>query len=127
MLEMVPMLFDTKKLMKVLGPDYMRKALDPEKYPSGLSEGNIAAFLQMVQDNKYDVFVAEADQNATIRYEIFQELTALLKAGAPIPMDLVIDYLDLPNSEEVKQKVKQQQQMQLAAAQGAAKGQPVTR
>jgi len=120
-LEMVPMLFDEKKMMKVLGPDYMRKALDPEKYPEGLNEGHIAAFLTMVKDNKYDVFVAEADQNATIRYEIFQSLTELLKAGAPIPIDLVIDYLDLPNSEEVKQKIKQQQQMQMAAAQAANK------
>ena len=122
LLEMVPMLFDSKKLMKVLGPDYMRKALDPEKYPEGLQEGHVDAFLQMVEDNKYDVYVSEADQNATIRFEIFQELTELLKAGAPIPIDLLIDYLDIPNSEEVKQKIKEQQQMQMAAAQQAAKG-----
>ncbi len=125
-LEMVPMLFDEKKLIKIIGPQYMGKALDPEKYPEGLKDGHIAAFLTMVKDNKYDVFVAEADQNATMRYEIFQELTELLKAGAPIPMDLLVDYMDLPNSEEVKQKIKQQQQMQMqmAAAQGAAKGTP---
>lgn len=120
MLQMVPMIFDDKKLIKVLGPDYMRKAVDEVKYPGGLSEGNIKAFLTMVEDNKYDVFVAEADQNSTIRYEIFQELTELVKAGAPIPIDLVIDYMDLPNSEEVKKKVKEFQAQQVAAA--AAKG-----
>lgn len=119
-LQMVPMLFDQKKLKKTLGPDYMAKAIDPEKYPGGLQDGHLDAFLQMVKDNKYDVFVAEADQNSTIRYEIFQELTELLKAGAPIPIELLIDYMDLPNSQEVKQKVKEQQAQQLAAAQAGA-------
>jgi hypothetical protein len=77
----------------------------------------------MVKDHKYDVYVTEADQNATIRFEIFQELTDLLKAGAQIPLDLIIDYMDLPNSEEVKQKIKEQQEKQLAAA-NSARGQP---
>jgi len=119
LLEMMPMLFDTKKLMKVLGPEYMRKALDKEKYPQGLNEGHIEAFLQMVKDNKYDVLVTEADQNATIRFEVFQELSELLKAGAPIPITLLIDYMDLPNSEEVKERVEEYQQQQLAAEQSA--------
>ena len=120
-LQMMPMLFDAKKLAKTLGPDYMAKAVDPQKYPEGLTEGSLNAYLQMVKDERYDVFVTEAGQNQTIRYEIFQELTELLKAGAPIPIDLLIDYLDLPNSEEVKQKVAQQQAMQLQMAQAGAK------
>lgn len=119
-LQMTPMMFDTKKLMKTLGPDYMAKAIDKVKYPGGLSEGHLTAFLQMVKDNKYDVFVAEADQNSTIRYEIFQELTELMKAGAPIPPELIVDYMDLPNSQEVKDKIVEYQQMQ---AQLAAAGQ----
>lgn len=122
LLQMVPMLFDVKKLMKVLGPEYMAKAMDESKYPQGLNEGHLSAFLQMVKDNKYDVFVAEADQNATIRYETFQELTELLKAGAPVPMDLLVDYMDLPNSQEVKKKIQEQQQLQMQmAAAGKAK------
>ena len=121
-LQMVPMMFDVKKLAKILGPDYMSKAIDKTKYPEGLTEGHLSAFLQMVKDNKYDVFVAEADQNSTIRYEIFQELTELMKAGAPIPPDLIVDYMDLPNSQEVKDKIQayQQQQAQAVAA-GAGK------
>lgn len=117
LLEMVPMVFDEKKVKKVLGPHYMAKAVDPERYPDGLQPGHIAAFLTLVEDNKYDVIVSEADQNKTIRYEIFQDLTELVKAGLPIPPDLIIDYMDLPNSEEVKQKILQQQAQALAAAQ----------
>ena len=71
MLQMIPMLFDVKKLKKVLGPDYMSKAIDKVKYPDGLSDGILEGFLQMVKDNKYDVYVAEADQNSTIQYKKF--------------------------------------------------------
>ena len=114
-LEMVPKLFDTKKLMKVLGPDYMSKATD-DRYPEGLTEGILSAFLTMVADNKYDVFVSEADQNKTVRYEIFGDLMDLVKAGIPIPPDLLIDYMDISNSEEVKKKIREQQAMAAQAA-----------
>lgn len=120
-LRMVPLIFDEKKVMKVLGPDYMAKAVDPKRYPQGLTDGHIAAFLQMIGDNKYDVFVSEADQNKTIRYEVFSQLTELAKAGLPIPPDLIVDYMDLPNSEEVKQKILQLQQQQMMAAAAGAK------
>lgn len=119
-LDMMPMLFDVGKMKRTLGQDFIKKAPDPEKYPEGLTDGVIEAFLHMVKDERYDVLVAEADSNATIRYEIFQQLADLVGKGAPIPMDLLIDYMDLPNSEEVKQKVKQQQDMMAQAA--AAKG-----
>ncbi len=121
-LQMIPMVFDTKKFKKVLGPEYMGKAIDKEKYKDGLTEGVLDAFLTMVKDNKYDVYVAEADQNSTIRYEIFQELTELLKAGAPIPIELIVDYMDLPNSQEVKEKIKEAQAQALAAQQAEQAG-----
>ncbi len=111
-LQMTPVLFDTTKLSKILGPDYMMKAIDPMKYPGGLSEGHLKAFLTMISDNKYDVIVTEADQNSTLRYETFTQLVELVKAGLPIPPDLVIEYLDIPNQEEVKQRMLQMQQQQ---------------
>jgi hypothetical protein len=111
-LQIIPVIFDSKKAMKVVGPEWMLKAADPMKYPGGLSEGHIQAFLQMISDNKYDIYITEADQNATLRYETFTQLVELLKAGMPIPPDLVIDYLDIPNAEEVKQKILQQIQQQ---------------
>ena len=41
--------------------------------------------------------------------------------GPAIPIDLIIDYMDLPNSEEVKQKIAQQQAQMMAASQAQAK------
>lgn len=104
-LQMVPMLMDSKKIMKIIGPQYMQL--------NQLDEGSIMAMLTIIKDNKYDVLVTEADNNSTMRYETFNQLVELTKAGLPIPPDLVIDYMDLPNSNEVKQKMIEQQQMQM--------------
>lgn len=114
-LAMVPSIFDSKKLARLLGPKYMAAA--------GLNEGHLKAFLQMVQDRHYDVMVAEADSQMTIRYETFTELVELAKTGTPIPPDLFIEYMDMPNSDEVKQRVMAYAQQQMAAA-AAAKGKP---
>ena len=116
-LQMVPTLFDGKKLEKIVGTQYMRNAVS-EINPAGLTLGHLDAYLTMVGDNKYDVFVSEADQNKTIRYEVFNDLLELIKAGVPIPPDLLIDYMDLSNSEEVKKRIADAQAQQaLAAAQ----------
>ena len=120
-LQMIPSLFDEKKMIKILGPQYMRTAVDEAQYPQGLTEGHIKAFLTMVKDNKYDVFVSEADQNKTIRYEVFQDLLELVKAGMPVPPELLIDYMDISNSNEVKKKISDAQAQALAAAQMQAK------
>jgi len=119
-LEMVPMVFDEKKLMKVLGPQYMKEQVS-EKNPEGLTPGMLAAYLTMIKDNKYDVLVTEADQNNTVRYETFMEMIEVMKVGGQIPPDLLIEYMDISNSEEVKKRVLAWMQQVTAAksAQGA--------
>ena len=111
-LKMIPALFDSKKVMRIIGPQYMRNQAN-EQYPEGLNEGHLLGFLQLIADSKYDVVVTEADNNVTFRYETFSQLVELVKAGMPIPPDLIIDYMDLPNGEEIKQKILQLQQMQM--------------
>jgi hypothetical protein len=120
-LEMMPMVFDEKKLMKVIGPQYMKAQVSQER-PEGLTPGVIAGYLTMIKDNKYDVLVTEADANTSIRYETFQELIEAAKAGVQIPPDLLVEYMDLQNSEEVKKRI-QEWMAQLTAA-SAAKGKP---
>ena len=119
-LEMMPGLFDTKKLKKLLGPDFIAKSADKARYPEGVTDGVLEAFLQMVKDHKYDISVTETGHNATMRFEIAQTLSELIKAGAPIPVSMLVDYMDLPNAQEAKDAIAAEQQ-RLAAAE-AAKG-----
>ena len=120
-LEMIPMVFDEKKLMKVVGPKFMKEAAS-ETMPNGLQPGHIAAYLTMIKDNKYDVLVTEADQNSTLRFETFQELIEAAKAGVQIPPDLLIEYMDFQNSEEVKKRI--QAWMEQLTAAKTAQGKP---
>ncbi len=119
-LQMMPLLLDSKKLMKILGPQYLQL--------NQLDEGSLMAMLTMIKDNKYDILVTESDHNSTVRFETFNQLVELVKSGIPIPPDLIIDYMDVPNSTEIKEKIliqqQQQQQMQMMESLGKSGGQP---
>jgi len=115
-LEMIPEIFDDKRILKVIGPQY-RGTVKSEQYPEGLTDGTILAFLQMVKDNKYDVEVTESDSTQTSRYEVFEQLTELAKSGYPIPPTLLVKYLDIQNSDEVIKEIEKMQQQQLEAQQ----------
>ena len=106
-LKVIPMLFDEKKIMKILGQQYMQSA--------GMSDGNIMGFLKIIKDSKYDVQVSEQGFGATQRMELFEQLTSMAQAGMPIPPDMLIEYMDIPNKQEVQGRVMQYVQQQQAA------------
>jgi len=126
-LKMIPELLDVKKLAKIIGPKYMRSVMLPDNLDEqgqpvpGISEGHLQAYLAMVKDSKYDVEVTEADQGSTMRYEIFTQMMEMAKVGLPIPPSLLIDYMDISDSDEVKKQVQEYQQQTAAAAQTAKK------
>jgi hypothetical protein len=116
MVQMTPILFDAKKMAKVVGTQFMKS--------NQLSEGTLQAYLQIIKDYKYDIEVAEASNNATMRYETLNTIMDVMKTpqGQFIPIDLILDYMDVPNIEEIKQRVMQnQQQMMQAQAQAQEK------
>jgi len=113
-LKMMPDLFDVPKVKKVLGPQYMR-SLQSEEMPEGLTEGMLAAFLQIVKDHKYDVEVTEADQGRTTRAEVFEQLVELAKTGYPIPPTLLLSYMDIADSEKINKEIQAYQQQQQEA------------
>jgi len=107
----MPLLFSARKLGKVIGTQYMRI--------NQLDEGKLAAYLQMIKDAKYDLVVAEADNTSSIRSEIFGQLIELAKtpAGQYLPPELLVDYMEIENSKEVKDAIAQTRQAAIAAQQ----------
>lgn len=123
MLAMIPMMFDVKKAVKVMGTQWMMSfGLDQMTGQPLMDEGKIAAFLTMIGDSKYDIVITESG-GMTLRYETFEKLTEMAQAGMPIPPDLVLEYTDIPNTEEVKQRINAYAQQQQQAAM-MAKGMP---
>lgn len=111
LLQMLPELFDATKLARVIGPSYMR-SITSDAMPEGLTTGILKGYLQIVKDHKYDVMVTEADHNRTIRYEIFEQLAKLAESYGPmIPLQLIVEYMDVQNKDEIIKKIETNQQM----------------
>jgi hypothetical protein len=115
-MDMIPEIVDEKRIVKIVGAKYMAVTRN-EQYPDGITEGVLYAFLQLVKDHRYDVEVTEADATSTIRYEIFEQLTELAKSGYPIPPSVMVDYMGIQNSEEVKKEIQQMVDQQNALQQ----------
>lgn len=107
---MVPHIFTLDSLKKVIGPSYMKT--------NGLSDGMVQAMLQQVADGKYDIEITEADNSATIRAEIFDNLMEMASKNMPIPPDVILSFSNIPNLKEVTDKIEAYQQ-KVMAAQGA--------
>jgi len=106
-LSMMPSLFDGKKWAKIMGEKWQKS--------SGVTEGGFNAYLAMIKDNKYNISI----DDSTIKTETFEQLMELVEKGAPIPIDLLLEYSDIPNSADVIARVKQAQQAQASAAPGS--------
>jgi len=70
---------------------------------------------------KYGVKIVQSALSPTDRFARFQLLIEAARNGVPIPMDIIIENSDLPNREEILERLKVQQQQE---TQAAAQGQP---
>lgn len=110
---MIPNVFDAKKIAKVVGEEFMKS--------NQVDMGYLRAFLTRIKDGKFDVKVTEADNSTTVRIETFEQLMSMAEAGYPIPPDLLIEFSNMPDSAEVIKKINAYAQAQ-AQAQKAAPG-----
>ncbi len=117
--DLIPEVFDAKKLANVLGQRFM----DSQQPP--LSPGQLQAFLGMVEDGQYDVQISDASESPTLRAETFEQLMEMAGAGMQLPPDLLIEWSNIPNSAEVVQRIQQFQQQQMLMAQSQAAMNPV--
>lgn len=121
-LQVLPTLVDADGLAKILGQKFMA-GYQSQDMPEGLTTGHLKAYLQMISDHKYNIEVSEAGQTATSRYETLTQLLELAKVGLGLPPDVLMEYMDIPNIEDVKKRVMafQQQQQALLAQKNAGK------
>ena len=100
----IPTLFDSAKLEKVLGEKYMQE--------SKLDRARLDAYLTMIHDGKYHVNINEAGAPDTLREETFEDLMQLAQHGVSMPPDLFIEFMNMPNKSQILNKVKEWTQAQ---------------
>lgn len=72
----------------------------------------------------YGIKVSQRPSTPTLRLANFEMLARLAEMGMPIPIDILLDSMDIPRKEEMIQRVRQQQeQAQQMEAQQAGRGQ----
>lgn len=106
--KIIPMMFDAAKIEKILGQRTMQV--------NQLDRASIQAYIQMVRDGKYNIDINEAGSAQTLRQETLEDLFELIRAGMPIPPDVVFEFMNMPNKNELITKIKEEQQRQQQAA-----------
>lgn len=116
-MKMVPTLFDVSKLKKILGVSFMQE--------NQIDDIFLKAFLIQIEDLKYNVRIAEQGDTKTLREETFEDLSNMMQNGMQIPFEVFADFMNIPNKQEVINKIQayqaQQQQAAMAAAQATGK------
>jgi len=98
LVNMIPNIFDVRKLEKTLGQQFLEE--------NQIGRGYLKAFLTQIEDGRFDLVITEADSSATVRLETFDQLMEMQKAGVPIPPDLAIEFSSIPNSKEILERIK---------------------
>ncbi|HUT09326.1 MAG TPA: hypothetical protein VMY42_02425 [Thermoguttaceae bacterium] len=75
--------------------------------------------MESMSTGRYGVRVARGANSPTMRMAMFEQVLEAVKAGVPIPPEMILEMSDLPNKEEIIEAIKAQQQaMQQQAAAG---------
>lgn len=94
----IPTMFDAIKVEKILGTKFMET--------NQLTRGQLRAYMTMVEDGRYNLEISEAGNVDTLRQETFEDLMSLAEKGYPIPPDVIIEFMNIPNKEETIKKIQ---------------------
>lgn len=111
-LAVMPILMDTAKMKKIVGLSFLNA--------ESITDGELRAFLTMIEDGKYDVRIGEQGFTKTLREETFENLMLMLEKGMQLPPDVVLEFTNIPNQKEVIKKVQEYQAQQAQMAQALA-------
>jgi len=89
-----------------------------------IDPNQLAQAIRSFRVGHYGIKVSSRPSTPTIRLANFEMLARLAESGFPIPIDILLESMDIPRKDEMIARVKQQQeQQQQIAQQQAARGQ----
>lgn len=107
-MQMVPTLFDAKRLEKILGAAFMKA--------NKIDGIWLKTYITQIEDLRYNVSIAEQGDTKTMREETFEDLMQIMEKGTQLPFEVLVDYMSFPNKAEVLAKVQEYQAKQQANA-----------
>lgn len=117
-MKMVPTMFDIPKIEKILGENFMAN--------EQIDDVVLKTFFAQIEDLKYNVRIAEQGDTKTMREETFEDMMQIVQGGTAIPFEILLDFMQVPNKQELLNKMAAYQQQQMAMAQlgATAAGRP---
>lgn len=87
------------------------------------TQEEIIAILEAPDVGEYDIDVGESSYSPTARMATFMMLSDMARGGMPIPPELIIEFMDVPDAlkQKIQQSLMAQQQAQADAASQTAK------
>lgn len=124
---LIPQFYNEEKAMRILGKDgekefvqiqpglsaamEERQQVDAMGQPVVDNEGNpVTTVLYDLSKFDFDIVITTSQASATARLAMLYQLLEAKKSGVDIPTDIILDFMDFPEKETVKQRLQQQAQ-----------------
>lgn len=107
--------YDADRIIRILNSQYSKQQFDVggQDY-SQYSKEEIKQMLENQDLTKYDVVVSETSFSPSTRLGTAKVIFELMKNGAPVPPELVFEFLDMPDvmRKRISESLQQQMEMQ---------------
>jgi len=115
-------LYSPDRILRLIENQAMKETISigGQEIQGEMDDDTRIAILQLLNNtdlSRFDVVVSESASSPTMKERTFITYLELLRAGAPIPFDLVLEFSSLPEKEKVLQRIRQQQQAEAEAEQ----------
>ncbi len=124
---LLPQFYREPRIFRIVGqggqPDFVpvnqpQEAIDPR---TGMAVQQIINDLSTFE---FDIIISDTPATPSQRVAAFYALLEMAKAGLPVPPDMIVEASDLPQKESLKERLMQQQQMEMQAQQAQQQGMP---
>jgi len=119
LLHMIRRYYDPSRIYRIVSNQNQSNPQEVGGQPFEVySQEEIEAFVSSEELEKLDVIIGEGNWTPTQRLATLTILTDLLGKGAPVPMDMLAHFLDMPEDlkKQLIQSIQMQQQQQAQAA-----------